>query len=336
MHNMKKEHMLVPGKPPYELTKEYLQSRTATREMIMLADCGDYIREANVRTRNYFARQGLVKAEKLLESKRVLAARKRIELDEQWDDIQKRESELRQMFIKFNQFIIENNDKRTRADQRISELKKLWEMREKQIENTLNQCDKLEKVKKLMSSKIVLYKLYEDFLNSLVEMFPEDFSNVLDILSRYDLIKHTSQELIEHQSLDLHQLEVAKRELAKTVEGYLVQLSVLNTRVASLQQRHEDAKRESRKCEELYERIRAEATEQVIDAVSVKESCWRIYQEMCERKGVEPVFKGNHGKQLDVIKGTLRDYRRINDLARRMEAEGLYASQRPCVSKATD
>lgn len=41
--------------------------------------------------------------EKLLESRRSLAARRRTELDEQWEDLQKRENELRQMFMKFNE-----------------------------------------------------------------------------------------------------------------------------------------------------------------------------------------------------------------------------------------
>lgn len=123
---------------------------------------------------------------------------------------------------------------------------------------------------------------------------------------------------------------------AKKLEQYAVQITGLNTRVSLLQQRHEVAQRQCRQWEELYERMRARATEQLVDVTFVKESCGRIYREICERKGVAPLYKDNYEKQLEVIKETLRDYKCINELAKRAEQEKLYVSEKALVSQVTD
>ena len=115
-----------------------------------------------------------------------------------------------------------------------------------------------------------------------------------------------------------------------------MELAGLHVRLADLHQRYESAKSSALKWENLLLNIRSEATEKITDLTAIKESCRRMYREICERKGIKPVYMDDYVKQFDVIKKTLYDYECINMMAKALEEEKLTLSERPCVSSGTE
>lgn len=60
------------------------------------------------------ARRELTVAEKTLSKKREEQAKRRVEMDKEWEDLTQKEMKLRESFTRFNKFVKENQEKRER------------------------------------------------------------------------------------------------------------------------------------------------------------------------------------------------------------------------------
>lgn len=69
------------------------------------------------------ARRELLQAQDELDAKRTEYNEKRQYMDQQWEELRRKEISLRESFIKFDKFVRENREKRERAELKLNEQK---------------------------------------------------------------------------------------------------------------------------------------------------------------------------------------------------------------------
>ncbi|XP_076257122.1 coiled-coil domain-containing protein 42 homolog isoform X5 [Rhynchophorus ferrugineus] len=266
------DKMFFPKKPNYEYTAEFFHSKaTEEQRKIGTYNTGDNI-ERNVTISNYLAKKQLEKTTKKLNVKRKEYQEKRKYVLDQWEDLKKKEEGLRQNFIRFNQFVKENQEKKERAANKIVEQNALKKERQKRMDDLLEKCDQITKVKAQMDKNINRYRIYEKFLMTVVDYEPS-VQSVGDLLKRYEALIGARKELNDIQQRDLNKLEKAKTNL-----------------------------------------------------VAIKESCRRIYLEICKRKKITPLYVDEIEKQLMVIKQAIGEYEIINSRVKEAHEKELRAS----------
>ncbi|KAF7278694.1 hypothetical protein GWI33_008072 [Rhynchophorus ferrugineus] len=319
------DKMFFPKKPNYEYTAEFFHSKaTEEQRKIGTYNTGDNI-ERNVTISNYLAKKQLEKTTKKLNVKRKEYQEKRKYVLDQWEDLKKKEEGLRQNFIRFNQFVKENQEKKERAANKIVEQNALKKERQKRMDDLLEKCDQITKVKAQMDKNINRYRIYEKFLMTVVDYEPS-VQSVGDLLKRYEALIGARKELNDIQQRDLNKLEKAKTNLNHTINVYLHKIETIKNKVQALQERYEKAIINCQNWEKLHKHIKTETTETLLDIVAIKESCRRIYLEICKRKKITPLYVDEIEKQLMVIKQAIGEYEIINSRVKEAHEKELRAS----------
>ncbi|ERL95078.1 hypothetical protein D910_12348 [Dendroctonus ponderosae] len=316
------DKMDFPKKPNYEYTAEYFASK-ATDHNRDLAHCnnGDNI-ERNVEITNYLTTRKLVKTTKRLENKRRDYDDKRKKVQEQWEDLKTKESALRENFIRFNQFVKENQEKKERASLKITEQNQLKEERQRRMEELQQKCEEIESTKAKMDINIGQYRIYELFLSQVVEN-EASMQSINDLLKRYEALIGARKELNDIQQRDMMKLEKAKSNLMKLIEEKNFVIMGLNNQIANLQARFENANIKALESEELVTQIKNHAVKQLGEIDSVKSSIWNVYVHMAtSKKHPIKIKKEDVEEQMMYINRTLTELSKVNKLIKKKATKG--------------
>ncbi|XP_056636601.1 coiled-coil domain-containing protein 42 homolog [Diorhabda sublineata] len=256
-------------------------------------------------------------AEKMLGSKRKNLVEVRKSLDIQWKELNEKEKQLRENFIHFDQFITENMEKRERAEKKIKDDKILCEQRRKDIEKCEKDYIALKEAKFEMDKKIKEYKLYENFLDKVVDT-SQEFISIQDMINRYMTLLSAKLSLAKLQEQNLVALERAKSDMMKLIEEKNFIIMGLNNQIANLQSRFENAKIKSIDCEHLVLKIKNNAVLQLHEIDEVKSSIWNLYTHMAQSKEHPiKIDKDNVEEQVMYIKRTLTELAKVNQILRK-------------------
>lgn len=99
-----------------------------------------------------------------------------------------------------------------------------------------------------------------------------------------------------------------------------------------MHRRYDLARIKSGRWELLLNEIALKATDKLMDTIIVKDICWKIYRDICERKNLPITYEADYGKQFEFIKKMLYQYRCINEVVNKMEKDKLIMSEKACVS----
>lgn len=110
----------------------------------------------------------------------------------------------------------------------------------------------------------------------------------------------------------------------------------MRTNLVELNRRYEVSRAKSEKWEIVLNEIGTEAMIKLMETISVKDTCWKIYKDICERKKLPLVHKNNYGKQFDFIKKMLYQFECVNEMNRYLEEEKLKISEKACLSSEMD
>lgn len=102
--------------------------------------------------------------------------------------------------------------------------------------------------------------------------------------------------------------------------------------LAELNRRYDVSKANSEKWELILNEVTLEAMDKLMETIAVKDTCWKIYKDMCERKNLPAVHKDDYGKQFDFIKKMLYQFDILNQKIRDLEQEKLKMSEKACLS----
>ncbi|KAL1502788.1 hypothetical protein ABEB36_007885 [Hypothenemus hampei] len=311
------DKLYFPKKPNYELVSEYFASKaTDAQRALGRYNNGDDV-ERNVEITNYLVRRALDKTTKKLETKRNDYHDKRKIVQEQWKDLAQKEASLRENFIKFNQFVKENQEKKERAAIKIVEQNQLKEKRQIQIEELMEKCKEISDTKLKMDKNIAKYQIYEEFLLKVIEK-EESMQTINDLLMRYEALVAAKKELNDVQQRDIMKLEKAKSSLMKLIEEKNFVIMGLNNQIAKLQARYENTNIKALESEELVTEIKNNAVKQMGEIDTVKNSIWNIYVHMSlSKKHPIKIKKENVKEQMMYINRTLTELNKVNKLIRK-------------------
>ncbi|KAK2581932.1 hypothetical protein KPH14_002384 [Odynerus spinipes] len=256
-------------------------------------------------------------AEEKLRQKWVEQEEKRKEMDAQWKELKEQELVLRDSFIKYDQFIKENQEKRTRARNKIEEELERQKKYQEDIDELTHKLDYMSGVCEKMRNHVEIYKKYQSYLERVVNETGR-FQSIADIFQRYEALVEARASLSEDQDKNIQMLEDTEMEIHRMTEAKSQTLIKLNNKLAMLQGRYEKAKAKTLKWETLVSKIKEAAIEKYLEITRVKTCSKNLYHQICKRKEIPPtVADDNIEQQLLDIKRTILELRRIISVAKK-------------------
>ncbi|XP_046837534.1 coiled-coil domain-containing protein 42 homolog [Vespa crabro] len=235
----------------------------------------------------------------------------RKEMDAQWKELREQELIFRESFIKYNNFVKENQEKRQRSKQKIlgeQERQKQYETDIQDLQETLNY---MKGIREKMEKYVGKYKKYQDYLERVISE-TKQFRSIIEIFERYENLIEVKKSLSEQQEKNIELLEETEAEIYRMTEAKSQTLIRLNNKLSTLQGRYEKAKVEVLKWEILITKIKEAAIGKYLELARVKDCSKNIYHQICKRKERLPTLDDNDiENQLLEIKRTILELRRI-------------------------
>ncbi|CAH8449240.1 unnamed protein product [Schistosoma margrebowiei] len=149
------------------------------------------------------------------------------------EDLEKKECELKESLIKFDQFFKDNDEKRVRATKKISTEKGLQQQKQTEINILNDDIARFTKIREKEERKVKSLLKYRLFLESVVKM-SDEFSDIYELISRYDALKANledlrnsdakAQKLIDSKSSELVHFKKTKQDEKLSLTNEIVEL----------------------------------------------------------------------------------------------------------------
>ncbi|CAG4968157.1 unnamed protein product [Parnassius apollo] len=306
----------IPHGPPVESTAEYFKSKMETAGMTKKYPVWDVARPTPQVLMEQ-ARRDLMEADEKLAAKREEEKANRVIMDAKWNELREKELLFKDSFISFNKFIRENQEKRDRAERKMEADTEVLARKTRETEAMRKRVTEMEEVKRLMEQQVRDYTIYEDYLKSVVQNYPE-FKQPLDVLNRYEALAAAKNTLAERQERDLEMLENARQEIAALTEEKKLFIMGLNNTLADLRWQYDKVKNRVIKWELALNRLKEEAAGRHVELCHVRAAIWSLYAKICQQKGIPmDVEESDFEQQLVVIMRALLELRRIYRIAQR-------------------
>ncbi|EFN78886.1 Coiled-coil domain-containing protein 42 like-2 [Harpegnathos saltator] len=274
------------------------------------------------------ARRELAQIDEVLREKWTEQQTKRKDMDEHWKEARNQALLLRQSFVKFDQLVRENVEKRERAEQKIKEDHERQEKFKREADELEQKLSHMRGVLDQMKNYTDIYKKYQNYLERVVNETGE-FQSINDIFNRYETLVEARQALSDHQDRNLQMLEDKGTEIYHLTEVKSQMLMELDNKLAQLQTGYNRAKAQALRWEAIVSKIKEIAAVKSLELTQVKACCWNIYQQICKRKEIPvKVSSEDVEQQLIQIKRTILELRRIIKVAKRKAREERDSSYR--------
>ncbi|KAF5285206.1 hypothetical protein FQR65_LT13321 [Abscondita terminalis] len=223
-----------------------------------------------------------------LSEKRLEAAGRRKYLVEEWQKLETEQEKFKQSFKDFDRMIEENARKTQRAITKRKESARVSSNADAKIKQLKLDYDKLIAVKELMETKLKEHCIYETYLRSVVQSKPDEFSNPQDVFNKFASLYETKNSLSERLKKNIIETENVKDKLEQQTIKQNTKLIGLSNRIALLHTRYQEAKDRSCKYEEIVHSVRERLRDKYLELLTVKQTCWNVYVDMCEHRRAKP------------------------------------------------
>ncbi|XP_004922729.1 coiled-coil domain-containing protein 42 homolog [Bombyx mandarina] len=310
----------IPHGPPVECTAEYFKSLMESSSMVKKYPIWDVARPTPQVLMEQ-ARRDLMEAEEKLAIKREEEKNNRAVMNGKWEELRSKETLLKESFISFNKFIRENQEKRDRAERKMTADAEVLERKTRETDAMRLRVAEMTEVKELMEKQVKDYTIYEDYLMAVVHQYPE-FKQPLDVLNRYEALAAAKSTLADRQERDLEMLENARQEIAALTEEKKLFIMGLNNTLANLRWRYDKVRSRVIKWELALNRLKETAARRHVELSHVRSAIWSLYVKICKQKGLA-VDAGSEDfeQQLVVIMRALLELRKIYKIAQRRSKE---------------
>ncbi|XP_044738950.1 coiled-coil domain-containing protein 42 homolog [Chrysoperla carnea] len=305
----------LPKKPVYLNVREYLLSK-AELKRVKKYPLWD-IPRGTPATELVRARRELSDSDKRLIEKRQQHEIRRIELNTKWNELRQKEKDLRESFLKYSAFTKENADKRERTERKIKDETLVHKKLDQKIHELKHLYNSMNETKENLEKYCNDFKFYKDFLELVVQNSKE-FKDVQSLLNRYETLAGVRAELAERQARDLELLESTRAQMMRITEEKNYALINFNTKVAECQIRYEKARACALKWESALSNVKKMSEMKTLEMKIVQDGAWNLYKAICARKGMDTTIdRENTEDQLIYIKQTLVDLRKIIRIAKK-------------------
>nr|KAI8747605.1 putative coiled-coil domain-containing protein 42 [Biomphalaria glabrata] len=268
----------------------------------------------------------LEKRREMAEVEQALAAQKeefqmKMEsLQQRREELERKEFQLKESLLKFDKFLKENDSKRARAVKKANDERELKKQKDREIERVKEETEAYQKQKEMLQKKVEKYVIFHNYMDKVLEA-GEDFHEIRDIITRWDTLTATHQDLLERDQLNHEKVEKQRQDLMKYMEEKENQVLNYNNQLSTLQTRLDAAQSEAVKWESKWTHIKNTAAKKTLLLGRIKMATHNLYQ-----------LVRSHQNQLDDVEDTteqliqiqlfVQDLNQITSEIKKMEHTG--------------
>ncbi|KAI6658529.1 Coiled-coil domain-containing protein 42-like [Oopsacas minuta] len=256
----------------------------------------------------------LDKRRKILEVDNALAAQRddfkmKLEaLRQRKEELERREKQLKDTLQMYDKYLKEDEMKRERATLKIKHEAERIAIKDKEIIELEKERDELIEVIRDQKQKIADNLKYKEYLQKVVKHSPEEFSEIGDIISRYETLSSTHNDLLKKDIANQEALETARANLKKFNDEKNNEILNCTNQVSSLQANLEQARNLLLQRESEWNTIQTTAAEKTLLLGQIKMSTHNLFSHIRKYKGDKHSDKEvDTIAQLDKIKEFIQD-----------------------------
>nr|XP_033808522.1 uncharacterized protein CCDC197 [Geotrypetes seraphini] len=177
--------------------------------------------------------------------------KKRMEtLEQKRAEFVKRQEEYKENALKFDKFLKDSHAKRRRAVQKYHDEVKLNNMKQKEINDLIQEQQELKFRQQKLKTLVANYKIYEDYLMKVIAQVPNNYLDtgmetpVKAIVWKHEALSATNKTLLSHLLLHSEDYEKARLKLDQLHQEHNTRKLILTSEIAHLQMKY-DKQRET-------------------------------------------------------------------------------------------
>ncbi|KRX03829.1 hypothetical protein PPERSA_04624 [Pseudocohnilembus persalinus] len=198
-------------------------------------------------------RRKMYEVNEAFESQKEEFKKKEKVFQEHEESIRQRDWQIQDNLIEYCKFLQENDAKRERARKRFNDEQKARIQKEEEIAQIKQQCEELNNYQTKLNLKVTSLKKYEAFLEQVIKQFPDQYTDLSDILSRYRILTNSNQNLqFEHneKEKEYEKLKKDSIDFEKEQNQYILHL---NNEIKELSKRLEEKEHERNNLQQQVE-----------------------------------------------------------------------------------
>ena len=111
------------------------------------------------------------------------------------NELREKDLKIQESLIKFSKYLEENDNKKTKARERMKAEEKEIALKNTQFQDLKRQLDELNEKSRRIDRKSAAMKKYEDFLKLVREQNSDDFTELSDIVNRFTTLNESNKKL---------------------------------------------------------------------------------------------------------------------------------------------
>ncbi|XP_071447973.1 coiled-coil domain-containing protein 42 homolog [Hetaerina americana] len=280
---------------PEKAVADYLISRKLETELIKKVPDWDVARDspdANL----LLAKRALEETKCVLKREKAICDERATVINKKWDELRKKQNELRDSFFENSSVIKKNYKERQRSKKQIIG----EEIEEQRIEEEIAELQKklqlCNEAEAVMLAKVNEFKMYEEYLQKVIDTYPE-FNSIDDVLNRYESLVETRGKLKRLQETNINLVEKIRKDVEDLSEENIKEMQELTQKLSDLRIKKYHVEAEIDHWSQAIERIKDLGTEDYLEITKAIDGIWLIYMSMCDARKHKPKFNKSQLKE---------------------------------------
>lgn len=228
-------------------------------------------------TRLLEKRREMADVEQDLEAHKEEFQMKMESIQQRKEELERKECLLKESLMKFDKFLKENDSKRIRAIKKATVERELKKVKDKEIEKLQEELEILTLQKDRLHRKLERNAIYHRFLERVLET-AEDFHEIRELITRYDTLKATHEDLINAEQVNQNKVDNEKRKLMIYTETKNNEILKFNNELSILQTRFDKAQLDAVKWESKWTHIKNTAARKTLMLGRIKMAAHNLFQ----------------------------------------------------------
>jgi len=282
----------------------------------------DYLTPA---TRLLEKRREMNEVEQALAAQKEEFQMKMESLQQRREELERKEHQLKESLLKFDKFLLENDSKRNRAVKKAHDERELRRAKEKDIVRLRAEMDELIAERDRYQKKLEKNSIFQKYMEQVQES-TEEFSEIREIMGRYDTLVATHVDLVERDQKNQDAIENEKSRLVRFTEDKNNEILNCNNQLAELQTRLDQAQSKAVKWESKWAHIQNTAAKRTLLLGRIKIATHNLFQLVNKHLKTPPPLQGSGiqvddtSAQLEKIQMFIQDLSQITQEIKRVEA----------------
>lgn len=261
-------------------------------------------------TRLLEKRRQMFEVQEALEAQKQEFNRKEEVFKRREEGLKKKDLELQESLIRFSKFLQENDSKRSRAEKKAEEERKLRLQKEKEIEVLQQQLNDIRNEKERTSEVVERNMRYQMYLERVHE-FAEEYHEIGELLMRHETLLATNIDLRDHMKKCESETETTRSTLQTYTKETTDKILSLNNHISKLKKELEERERMTQKIESNKDYVLHDASRKIEELGQVHMATDNLFNRCHSRSTVgHPVYSAPLD-QLTVIGDYMSDVRAI-------------------------